>query len=144
MERRRPDTPDGAWFVAPRTSELAERGDGAAAACVVCGAEVWIDAGDAALAASCAAIACPDCTGTAHGILYIPPAEDPAAGGDPPALPHCSGCGEPVAPHDPAWLEEADGTVRPSSLRNFDEQSRRQAWRLWHVDCFTAERVDRS
>ena len=50
--------------------------------------------------------------------------------------------GEPVEPHDPAWLEDEDGTVRPSSLRNFDESARRSAWRLWRVDCYTAQRVD--
>ena len=144
---RREDKSGGAWFIAPRIAELGPTGQGAPGACSVCGAEVWVEADDAGLAQSCAAIACPHCTGAVQGILFMPPASRdlaPEALAEPVVsdLPPCSGCGEPVEAHDPAWLEDQHGAVRPSSLRNFDEQARRNAWRLWHVDCYTAQRVD--
>ena len=118
----------------------------------MCGAEVWVGADDAGLAQTCAAIVCAHCTELVEGVLLMPPAaREPAADASAgPAtasataagLPRCSGCGEPIEAHDPAWLEDEDGAVRPSSLRNFDEHARRGAWRLWHVDCYTAQRVD--
>jgi len=67
------ERPDGAWFVAARVGDLGSHGPGTIESCRLCGAEVWVEAGDAGLARSCAAIACNDCTGTAPGILYIPP-----------------------------------------------------------------------
>jgi len=142
----RDDTTAGAWFVAPRIGERRPSGPGSVSSCRVCGEQVWVEADDADLAQSCAAIACTHCTETVDGIVFIPPpsllprnrggaherAEPPASA--PP--PRCSGCGEPIEARQPAWIELEDGSVRPSSLVNFDRDARRDAWRLWHADCF--------
>jgi hypothetical protein len=122
----------------------------------MCGAEVWVEADDAGLAQSCAVIACTECSSTTPRILYIPPG--PAVGTtngsatngsgrdayqqpeavDPATLPVCSGCGERVGAQEPAWIEREDGTVHPSSRRNYDAAERARAWRVWHVSCFAA------
>ena len=143
------ESPGGAWFVASRSAEVEHSGAGAVSACRVCGEAVWVDAGDAALAESCAAIACPHCTQTVHGILYIPTSAPGATSGVSadddvapttarilPPGPRCGGCGQPVEAHEPARIEQEDGTVHPSSMDSFDEAARRDAWRLWHVGCF--------
>jgi hypothetical protein len=147
----RGETPDGAWFIAARLTELSPHGPGSVSSCRICGAEVWVEADDAGLAQSCAVIACSECSSTTHGILYIPPG--PAggvtngAGHDPDeqpepvdaaTLPVCSGCGGRVGAQEPAWIEHEDGTVHPSSRRNYDAGERSRAWRVWHVGCFVA------
>ena len=119
----RGETPDGAWFIAARLTELSPHGPGAVSSCRICGAEVWVEADDAGLAQSCAVIACTECSSTTPRILYIPPG--PAVGTtngsatngsgrdayqqpeavDPATLPVCSGCGERVGAQEPAWIE---------------------------------------
>jgi hypothetical protein len=144
------DTPDGAWFVAARLADRPPHGPGAVDSCRVCGAEVWVEADDAGLAQSCAAVACAECASTTPGVIYIPSgplageatanghgAEAPSALRDEAALPRCGGCGQPVAVDEPAWIEEPDGAVHPSSQRNFDAADRSHAWRIWHLACFS-------
>ncbi len=65
----------GAFYVGARTggADAGPRGEGETRACVHCGQLVWVASDDVALADSCAAVACSDCTGTADGILYIAP-----------------------------------------------------------------------
>ena len=65
----------GAFYVGARTGGAADdpRSGGVTRECVHCGELVWIGSDDVALADSCAAVACSDCTGTPDGILYIAP-----------------------------------------------------------------------
>jgi len=62
------------------------------------------------------------------------------AGGEPAApgagsRPRCAGCGEPIGVLEAAWLEDTDGTLRPSSLLNMDADARAGAHRAWHAGC---------
>ena len=65
----------GAFYVGARMggADAGPRAGGVVRACVHCGELVWVGSDDVALADSCAAVACSDCTGTADGILYIAP-----------------------------------------------------------------------
>jgi hypothetical protein len=63
----------GAWFVAPRVSDLEPQGATITRQCGRCGESVWIEESAVALAESCAGIACPHCAGTSHGVLFIAP-----------------------------------------------------------------------
>jgi hypothetical protein len=63
----------GAWFVAPRVSDLEPDGEASARQCARCGESVWVEESALTLADSCAGIACPHCTGTSHSVLFIPP-----------------------------------------------------------------------
>ncbi len=47
----------------------------------------------------------------------------------------CAGCGEPIGVLEAAWLEDADGTLRPSSVLNLDSRARAGATRAWHPGC---------
>ena len=147
------ERPEGAWFVAHRTAEVEHVGAGAVSSCRVCGEAVWVEAGDAALAESCAAIACPHCTETVHGILFIPTGSPDSANGAPgedaptparilPPASLCSGCGDSVEAHEPGLIERQDGTVHPTSTHTLDEAAQSDAWRLWHVGCFAARATD--
>jgi len=63
----------GAWFVAPRVSDREPDGAAVTRECGRCGESVWVEESAVALADSCAGIACPHCTGTSDGVLFIPP-----------------------------------------------------------------------
>jgi hypothetical protein len=65
----------GAFYVGARAAGAPEgpQPGGVTRECVHCGQLVWIGSDDVALADSCAAVACSDCTGTPDGILYIAP-----------------------------------------------------------------------
>ena len=69
------EPPRGAFYVGARVVGVPDlpRPDGAVRVCIACGEDVWVAADDVALALSCAAVMCSDCTGTAEGILYIAP-----------------------------------------------------------------------
>jgi hypothetical protein len=41
--------------------------------CGRCGEPVWIEEMAIALCDSCAGVSCPQCAGTSHGVLFIPP-----------------------------------------------------------------------
>ncbi len=49
--------------------------------------------------------------------------------------PRCAGCGGPIGVLEAAWLEDADGVLRPSPAVDIDEQARLAARRLWHTGC---------
>ena len=55
---------------------------------------------------------------------------------DPSAPPRCAGCEGPIGVLEAAWLEDPDGTLRPSSVLNMDTAARAGAHRLWHARCF--------
>jgi hypothetical protein len=65
----------GAYYVAARLEDAKRSNDCEVVSheCAVCGELAGVVVGDAPLAQSCAGVLCADCSGTAIGILYIPP-----------------------------------------------------------------------
>ena len=58
-----------------------------------------------------------------------------------PGFPLCTHCGDRIGVYEPAWLVDADGSIRSSSWLNIDPDAGQNRARLWHHGCLAPDAI---